>query len=224
MPPEPHILIDARVNVTVPIDVLGKRKLSAEISGRAAQYFNASVVSAYGLSETGLVAYQCAHGRFHIDRSACYVEQDGPSGAGTAELIVSTLLNPAMPLLRYRTGDSTLPGQTQCACGRSDPGLVEIAGRIVPTFRTAAGAPVSPSQLFRNLPSYSKDLIEYRVDQLEPGRFAVTIETRAVDRAEFARQIAARLNGALDGVGSASVILDEIPRGDKFQRYRDLSG
>ncbi|MBY3225733.1 hypothetical protein [Rhizobium laguerreae] len=46
----------------------------------------------------------------------------------------------------------------------------------------------------------------------------------AVDRAEFARQIAARLNGALDGVGSASVILDEIPRGDKFQRYRDLSG
>ncbi len=70
--------------------------------------FAVPVVERYGSRDIGQMAFQPLepdHG-FQIDRCACLIEPDGlPDEHGLAPMLITTLHNQAMPLLRYRIGD-----------------------------------------------------------------------------------------------------------------------
>lgn len=89
----------------------------------------------YGLNEVGVVATRCPEGgRFHVHTEACVVEivdDDGqPVAPGeTGRLLVTVLVNPAMPLVRYDTGDLARATDGPCPCGRTLPGIDGILGR-----------------------------------------------------------------------------------------------
>jgi phenylacetate-CoA ligase len=96
-------------------------------------------VNFYGLSEMcgPGVATECLEARdgLHVHEDHFIVEVVDPdSGASLdegveGELVFTTLLKEAMPLLRYRTGDIATVTFEACTCGRTTARIRELRGR-----------------------------------------------------------------------------------------------
>jgi len=112
--------------------------------------FDAPVFNRYGSREMGDIACECpAHEGLHVCAPTHYVEilnDDGePVEPGElGEIVVTSLENYAMPLIRYRIGDMAVKTDDVCSCGRGWPLLAEITGRVTDVFRKADGTVVSP--------------------------------------------------------------------------------
>ena len=96
--------------------------------------WGATIKDIYGAEETGNIALQCpATENYHIQSEVLYVEilddDDKPCGPGeTGKIVVTTLHNFAMPLIRYDMGDYAEVSEA-CPCGRGLPALKRIRGR-----------------------------------------------------------------------------------------------
>lgn len=97
--------------------------------------FGCRAYSYYGNTERVAHLLECQAGNFHILTESCVVEivkengdpaQPGESG----ELICTGLFDRAMPLIRYRIGDSGILGKGNCPCGLPYPFLSALTGRV----------------------------------------------------------------------------------------------
>lgn len=90
---------------------------------KIARLWDATLISAYGTTETNSLALSCPQSRLHLTEDRHYFEVIDPGTAEPlaagrpGELVVSTLGAQAMPLLRYRTGDLVEISVTPCPCG-----------------------------------------------------------------------------------------------------------
>ncbi|NUT34819.1 MAG: phenylacetate--CoA ligase family protein, partial [Hamadaea sp.] len=89
------------------ISTWGER-LSAGGARRLSEFFQAPVRDSYGMSEVGTIAGQCEHGNYHVEAERLWVEILSDTGAPVApgeigEVVLTNLINRAMPLVRYRT-------------------------------------------------------------------------------------------------------------------------
>jgi phenylacetate-CoA ligase len=95
--------------------------------------FACPVFNEYGCGEVGRVAHECEHGSMHLNSEKLFVEVQRPDGTvateGEGMLLVTDLLNRAMPLIRYQIGDVAKLGTATCACGRGLPVLEKVFGR-----------------------------------------------------------------------------------------------
>jgi len=94
----------------------------------------AGIFDQYGMTEFGPLAAQCAvRDGMHLLADGLWCEVVDPAGRpvdeGEGELVVTSLENQAMALLRYRTGDQVLVLAGACPCGR--------AGRRIRVLRRA---------------------------------------------------------------------------------------
>jgi len=67
--------------------------------------FGVPVFNLYGSTETGHLLMENDRGEMKSSRETAYLEILNPDAAGAGELVVTTLSNDFMPLLRYRIGD-----------------------------------------------------------------------------------------------------------------------
>lgn len=90
------------------------------------------VIDYYGLSEHTAIASECAKHRYHVDMEFGVMEFLPVDGAAenTRKIICTGLQNPAMPLIRYDTGDLATMADTPCDCGLHAPSIASIDGRI----------------------------------------------------------------------------------------------
>ena len=107
--------------------------LTAETRRLCQQVFGVGIADTYSSEEAGYIALQCPHGAYHVQAENLLVEilrEDGeaclPGEIG--RVVITTLHNFAMPLIRYDIGDFARVGDT-CPCGRGLPVLREILGR-----------------------------------------------------------------------------------------------
>lgn len=94
--------------------------------------FKCPVRETYGMSEIVAAASECASGTLHMWPEAGWMEVlDQGQPAQSGELVCTGLLNPDMPLVRYRVGDrATFPAHNKpCGCGRTLPAVLSIDGR-----------------------------------------------------------------------------------------------
>ncbi|WP_217907243.1 methyltransferase domain-containing protein [Massilia sp. BJB1822] len=97
--------------------------------------WGASVYNHYGMTEAMAVALPCRQGQLHLAEQRFVFEVINPdSGAvlppgATGELVLTTLAQEAMPLVRYRTGDLVRIDASPCACGSAHARLVHL-GRV----------------------------------------------------------------------------------------------
>jgi phenylacetate-CoA ligase len=99
-------------------------------------FYQCRIYSWYGHSESAALAGECevSH-NYHIFPEYGFVEiikEDGRPATQegeTGEIVGTTLHNPVMPLLRYRTGDWATLGPKSCACGRNYRLLTDTRGR-----------------------------------------------------------------------------------------------
>lgn len=96
--------------------------------------WNAHLVDIYSCQEAGYLAMQCPEGEtYHVQSESVVLEllrNDGiPCAPGEAGRIVLTSLhNYAMPLIRYEIGDYAEWGES-CTCGRGLPVILRVMGR-----------------------------------------------------------------------------------------------
>lgn len=97
--------------------------------------WNAPVGDIYSADEVGYLAIQCPSGEhYHVQSESAVVEvldeAGRPCGPGSiGKVVVTSLHNFAMPMIRYDIGDFAEVGDA-CACGRTLPVLKRVIGRV----------------------------------------------------------------------------------------------
>jgi len=91
--------------------------------------FGCPVAIEYGARDGGNMANECPHGGLHIPAEGVVLETDAITSDGLGEIVVTNCHRPAMPLIRYRTGDIGELADERCPCGRSLPLLKRVEGR-----------------------------------------------------------------------------------------------
>ena len=88
------------------------------------------VFAYYGASETSALGIECrAHDGIHLFTDQNYLEISSENPGDTAaNLLVTTLHQEGLPLLRYDLGDRVTVRPGRCACGLPDP-RVDVVGR-----------------------------------------------------------------------------------------------
>lgn len=153
----------------------------------------------YGLNEIGLVASRCPEGgRYHVHEEHCLVEiidaEGQPVTAGErGSIVVTTLTNSAMPLIRYDTEDSAVLCEDNCPCGRTLPSFTEIEGR----YRRLAQLPDGSYQRFKAIQaavnqyarSHPSAVYQYQVCQQLDGIFRVILHSGSTGMDELEAEI-----------------------------------
>ena len=127
-------------DLSLEIGLFGGEPWSNEMRTELDRELGISAVSFYGLSEMcgPGVAAECVEARagLHVQEDHFLVEVIDPDtgepvAEGTdGELVFTTLLKEAQPLIRYRTGDIGSLTSEPCACGRTMTRITALRGRL----------------------------------------------------------------------------------------------
>ena len=115
------------------ISTLGET-LTPEMRQYCRTAFSCRVADMYSSQEMGYMALQCPrHDHYHIQLENCIVEilddNNAPCRPGqTGRVVVTSLQNYIMPLLRYEIGDYAIAG-AGCDCGITLPVIKRVIGR-----------------------------------------------------------------------------------------------
>lgn len=199
------------------------------------RHFGARVVEFYGCTEVGPIAAQCPAGSMHIMADNVRVEifKDGElAGPGEfGDIVVTTLSNRAMPLVRCRIGDSGRISPEPCVCGRPYPVLQDLIGRAADVFVTADGRKVHGSMLGRELSTVLAStpvglIRQVSFQQIDPLRWKVWVESDG----GFDQSVASRIAKAVRAHFGArcEVELERVPvvprePSGKFRYYLPVS-
>jgi phenylacetate-CoA ligase len=108
--------------------------VTPELRAACRASWNVPIVDSYSSQEVGYLALQCPQsGQYHVMAESVLVEILAPDGrpcepGETGRVVVSTLHNFAMPLLRYDLRDYAEAG-APCPCGRGLPTIARVLGR-----------------------------------------------------------------------------------------------
>jgi len=187
------------------------------------------IVDSYSSEELGYIALQCPEcEHYHVQAENLIVEVLDESGepcrpGETGQIVVSTLHNFAMPLLRYANGDYAEVGEP-CHCGRGLPMLNRIVGRQRNMVVRPDGVrhwPSFPSESWRDVaPILQIQLVQDAIDHIE----ARLVLRRALAGDEGTRLIAV-LQDCLDYPFNITLSqVDDIPRGagNKYEDFVSL--
>lgn len=111
--------------------------------------FGCKVTNRYGCEEVGLIGCECEqHHGLHLEIEHLYIEFLRPDGtaAGTGEegtIVITDLLNRAMPIIRYRIEDVGVPTDRRCPCGRGLPLMERVIGRVADYLKRPDGSLVA---------------------------------------------------------------------------------
>jgi phenylacetate-coenzyme A ligase PaaK-like adenylate-forming protein len=110
--------------------------LSSEVRRLAFEAWKTPVINNYGATETGTIGSECEEADgIHLLEELLVVEivdedyQPVPPGVVGERMLVTTLFNPVMPLIRYEISDRVALAGEPCRCGRPHWRLSSIEGR-----------------------------------------------------------------------------------------------
>lgn len=140
--------------------------------------FHAPVFDFYGLTEVGLIAWECRERNgYHLSEDVTIVELVPDQASGTHQLVVTSLALRSMPLLRYQTDDLVSHKDNgECSCGRKLKRIHQIEGRMVDCLHLDDGINISPYRITCALESIA-ELSWYQVIQHAPDQVTVLIQT-----------------------------------------------
>ncbi len=118
--------------------------------------FSCKVKDRYGCEEVSLIGCECEkHTGLHMNIEHLVIEfiKDDGKYAFSGEpgrIIVTDLMNFAMPLVRYEVEDVGVPLDTKCSCGRGLPLMGKVAGRVADFLVCKNGDKVAGISLIEN--------------------------------------------------------------------------
>jgi phenylacetate-CoA ligase len=181
--------------------------------------FGTKATDRYGCEETSLIAGECeVHRGLHVNADSVHVEIE--TGDATGPLLVTDLLNRAMPLIRYRNGDHATLTDRRCSCGRGLPLMERIEGRDADYIVTPTGVLISGISLTESFACRIDGTAQVQIVQEEVTRLRLRIVPSDDFGNESRRQIA-RLVGETFGpmVRCDIELVDAIPQ-EPSGKYR----
>lgn len=100
------------------------------------KFFKTRVTNRYGCEEVSLIASECErHEGMHLNIEHLVIEvlrEDGTDAlpGEPGRIVVTDLMNFAMPFVRYQVEDVGVLSEKKCSCGRALPLLDHVAGRM----------------------------------------------------------------------------------------------
>lgn len=157
------------------------------------QTLRAPAYQAYGCNQVGLIANECVEKNgMHVLSDFLVLEILDERGQPTAlgergEIVVTGLLNEAMPLIRYKVGDiGYMSTETSgCSCGRTLPILQSVEGRTVDHIKLPSGRVVSPKRIL-TLMHEIPDLPRSQLIQEAPLAFKLRVFSWITDQSNVA--------------------------------------
>jgi phenylacetate-CoA ligase len=131
-----HALETGRTDLKMAVVIANAEPVYTHQRAAIEKAFHCPLCETYGMAEIVAAASECPNHRMHLWPEVGRIEvldDDGrPAELGeSGSLICTGLLNPDMPLIRYRIGDrgALSAAQVACPCGRLLPVLDSIDGR-----------------------------------------------------------------------------------------------
>jgi phenylacetate-CoA ligase len=199
--------------------VSGGAEMSPYLREELARCLSGKVIDIYGMTEFGVIASESDEGEKLIDTSALTVEvideqgRSVPSGQ-VGELVISSLRNTAMPLLRYKTQDMG-------ALDSTGTRLERFSGRKIQCFRLDDGALFSPT-FFNDLFSRFGEVGEFQLIQKQISQFELLIDLKrglATDP-NLIQRVSAYIADSIPGRPTVSAQLGTRRTGEKFERFK----
>jgi len=176
--------------------------------------FQCKVLDRYGMTELAASIGECEEEGYHIDAEYGIIEflKDGEevSEGEVGEMVCTSFINDAFPLIRYKIGDLARPMEGTCSCGRTLPLVKEIIGRIDDILITKRGAYLGRlDHIFKEMHNIKESqIVQESIDE---------IIVKVVPREEFSeksvKQLIAEFQKRLgDDMEIKIKIVDKIPR------------
>lgn len=147
--------------------------LAPEVRAAIGRSFGVPVFDWYGQAERVAAIGTCEQGRYHLLTDYGAVELLVLAD-GSSELVGTSLNNAAMPLVRYRTGDTVVVGNAApCPCGRVFPTVEAVIGRQERIVALPDGRMVA--RLDRVFQGLEGRLLEGQVRYHGQGRFTLRV-------------------------------------------------
>jgi phenylacetate-CoA ligase len=148
--------------------------LAPDVRAAVEQAFRVKVFDWYGQAERVAAIGTCEEGRYHVltDYSGVALL---PTEGDACELVGTSLNNAAMPLVRYRTGDTVIPDGTPCPCGRVFPTIKAVIGRQEKIVTLPDGRIIA--RLDRIFQGHDRHLVEGQVLYRGDGEFVLRVVT-----------------------------------------------
>lgn len=152
--------------------------LSAVDRALIAEGFGVPVYDSYGLREAGLIGHECEQGTMHCMDEQVILETIDPETLepteGEGELVVTNIVGPAFPVIRYRTGDIVTLSAEPCSCGRNLSRIRISGGRAVEFVVTRAGKWVV-GYSFIYIARAVKGIVKFQIIQEKIGEILIRL-------------------------------------------------
>ena len=137
--------------------------------------FNTEVFDTYGAAEGLMIAGECSEHKYHILTPHVHVEildENGrtvPDGA-LGQVVVTSLDNYLMPLIRYKIGDLAIKSKklSSCKCGRNLPIIDKIIGRDTDILYTPKSK-ILVVHFFTGIFEHFPEITQFQVTQQKKG-------------------------------------------------------
>jgi phenylacetate-CoA ligase len=172
--------------------------------------FGCKVFNQYGSREIPNIACECRRGRMHVFSDMVHLEALPADGEN--QLVVTSLTNRLMPMIRYDIGDTGRLLAGDCDCGWPFPLMEMGMCRHNDLIRAPNGKVVHPSYFNRLLYGLTQ-IRHYQWRQTAPERIVLTVVASPALGAEVADALRARLRREVhDTMEFELRHADEIPR------------
>lgn len=161
--------------------------------------FSCKVFNQYGSREIPNIACECRHGNMHVWTDMVWLE------SAEGQLLVTSLTNRLMPMIRYANGDCGELLEGECACGLPFPLMAMGMCRSNDFIVAPGGRRLHPS-FFNRLLYGQTQVTQYQFVQDDPQRVVL----RLVADAPLAEADAAEMQASVAAEG-LSLEIDYVP-------------
>ena len=161
---------------------------AAELLSRAsrisiASAFGGELLDNYACIEFGLLSWECSeHMGYHINADSVILQavRKGETVARgeRGEIVCTSLVNHAMPLIRYKIGDVGVLSDESCSCGRALPLMKIVEGRTGDFLMATDGRAVSPIIFFPYPFESLEGIKQFRVVQEKRNKLIIQLVLR----------------------------------------------
>ncbi len=192
--------------------------LTPELHDYIRDTFHCPVLNRYGTREMGDMACSCDKNEgLHINILGCFLEvlddanfRCSPEVSGN--IVATSLLEYAMPLIRYEIGDRGALTDHVCSCGRGLPLLKEVTGRIIDWFVGSDGRIVY-GDFFTHLFYTAQNVKQFQVLQETEGEIFIklVLNDPALDMEAFYQDYTRQVRKTMGDIGVHFSIVEDIP-------------
>ncbi|MGR3319884.1 MAG: phenylacetate--CoA ligase family protein [Candidatus Anammoxibacter sp.] len=184
--------------------------------------FKSEVFDVYGCTEVKEISWECPeHNGYHINSDWLLVEfiKNGSATMdANASIVVTSLYNYGMPLIRYEVGDRGQFLDKECPCGRGLPLMSPSQGRSVDYFILPDNSTISPYAMTCAIENI-EGMKQYQIKQEKKDLVTVNIVPDDQFNDHNKKQIKSTLEKVLPNVTIQIKTVEKIER-EKRGKYR----